>query len=363
MVKRRLLPLGLLVVLSGCGEVKVQQQATADFEPASDTRVSFWLKPEFDIASINCIEMGAPVATTASVQTESLVELHKVLIAQTAARSYQVAPRIDGSTKPTGCNTQLRTQVADASQNTVLAYSQVTLEMQLELVQNDELLWSARHRYVSSDGGLPIDPVSLVFSLHRANENLSAENIYLHSTLAAHRLLQTLPQGAEATGATGRAETEDLELLRAAGRYESLVEILEKRPQRSSYETWLLARSRLGLQDYRAAEQGFKEVILNTPENADAWVGLGLVKERQGRLDHAIAAYTQALELKESFVGRFELARLTAEVDPASSAQHFKLAGRLALNSGEPALVSRSLIALTQVQPEALTPNELTKLF
>jgi len=363
MVKRRLLPLGLLVVLSGCGEVKVQQQSSADLKPTSDTSVGFWLKPNFDSESVNCIELGTPLAKTKAVESDALIELHKVLVAQTAARNYQVAPRIDGSTKPTGCNTQLRTQVADASQNTLLAYSQVTIEMQLDLVQNEELLWSARHRYVSSDGGLPIDPVSLVFSLHRANENLSTENIYLHSTLAAHRLLQTLPQGAGVTGARGSKETEDLELLRSAGRYESLVEILEKRPQRSSYETWLLARSRLGLLDYQAAEQGFKEVILNTPENADAWLGLGLVKERQGRLDHAIAAYTQALELKESFVGRFELARLTAEVDPASSAQHFKLAGRLALNSGEPALVSRSLIALTQVQPEALTPNELTKLF
>lgn len=363
MVKHRHYFLGLFVLLSGCGEVKVQQQASADFEPASDTSVDFWIKSEFDFASVNCIEMGSPVAKTASVETDSLLELHKVLIAQTAARNYQVAPRIDGSTKPTGCNTQLRTQVADASQNTVLAYSQVTLEIELELLQNDELLWSARHRYVSSDGGLPIDPISLVFSLHRANENLSAENVYLHSTLAAHRLLQTLPQGAGVTRPEGQVRTQDLELLRQAGRYDTLVEILEQRPQRTTYESWLLARSRFGLQEYQAAEQGFKQVILIAPENADAWIGLGLVKERQGLNSHAIAAYTQALELEESFVGRFELARLIIESDPAGSAQHFKLAGRLALNSGEPALASRSLVALTQAQPLALTPNELTRLF
>jgi len=56
---------------------------------------------------------------------------------------------------------------------------------------------------------------------------------------------------------------------------------------------------------YEEAERTWRRLLQIEPNNAGAYVGLGLALERQGKLDEAVAAYERAIDLNPDYAGAY----------------------------------------------------------
>jgi superkiller protein 3 len=72
---------------------------------------------------------------------------------------------------------------------------------------------------------------------------------------------------------------------------------------------------------YADAAKQLEAAVSASPTLADAYTGLGLTRESQGRREQAIAAYQQALELEpDNFSARMGLVRLGVLTSPSPGA-------------------------------------------
>ncbi len=67
--------------------------------------------------------------------------------------------------------------------------------------------------------------------------------------------------------------------------------VIETKKERDMRETFAQAVAAFDAGDYARAEEGFREVVAKAPQSLNAQFNLGIIAERQGRLDDAQAAY------------------------------------------------------------------------
>jgi tetratricopeptide (TPR) repeat protein len=78
------------------------------------------------------------------------------------------------------------------------------------------------------------------------------------------------------------------------------------------------ARRTLGDDDQ--AHQNFEQSLRYNANQFNAWLGLGLIAEKQGKIDEAISDLSRSVEIQPTAQGYFELGRMLAQTGHAPEA-------------------------------------------
>ena len=96
----------------------------------------------------------------------------------------------------TGCDTLISGEVSDRQARFYGVYSEVKLAASIKItrVSTDRVIWSAKHTAVVRDGGLPLNPFSLIGGAVAAGMNIREEQITRTTHDLARRLVRAIPE-------------------------------------------------------------------------------------------------------------------------------------------------------------------------
>ena len=138
-------------------------------------------------------------------------DLRKALHAQLAPSGISLVPlqRIDLYIKQnlndalnlknvsaaTGCDTLITSEITDRQARFLGVYSEVKIgaSIRIHRVSTGAIIWSSTHTAVIRDGGLPINPISIVSGSISAGLNLRDEQVTRASNDLARRLITAIP--------------------------------------------------------------------------------------------------------------------------------------------------------------------------
>jgi tetratricopeptide (TPR) repeat protein len=81
-----------------------------------------------------------------------------------------------------------------------------------------------------------------------------------------------------------------------------------------------LGAAQRALGEDEAARLSFEQSLRLNPNQPNAWLGLGLLAQKQGKLDEAISDLSRSVELQPNARGYFELGRTLAQAGHAPEA-------------------------------------------
>ncbi len=98
--------------------------------------------------------------------------------------------------KATGCDTLITGEVTDRKTRFWGVYSEVRAGARLKIIRvsSGNVIWDGRHPAIMRDGGLPLNPVSLVGGAVTAGVNLRDEQVKRTAHDLARRLVHAIPQ-------------------------------------------------------------------------------------------------------------------------------------------------------------------------
>jgi tetratricopeptide (TPR) repeat protein len=95
----------------------------------------------------------------------------------------------------TGCDTLISGEITERKRRFLGVYSDVTLGANLKItrVSNGEIMWTAKHTAVMRDGGLPLNPLSIISGSVTAGLNIREEQVVRNTNDLARRLVAAIP--------------------------------------------------------------------------------------------------------------------------------------------------------------------------
>ena len=183
----RILILASVVVVHGCGEVKVVQNPSplTTIDPLTEVVSVDILDPK--VRELECIRIIDDLGTgSQNLSSEDRVVFIKALTAHTAPLNYPTAAT---------CGNTIQIKVTEYNVNNLVFASRLVVAVHGEVRSVDgDILWSARYRLSENAGSLPFDPISIGFGVASAAQNSSEDSRHNGAYLAVRRLLRALPE-------------------------------------------------------------------------------------------------------------------------------------------------------------------------
>lgn len=183
----RILILASVVVVHGCGEVKVVQNPSplTTIDPLTEVVSVDILDPK--VRELECIRITDDLGTgSQNLSPEDRVVFIKALTAHTAPLNYPTAAT---------CGNTIQIKVTEYNVNNLVFASRLVVAVHGEVRSVDgDILWSARYRLSENAGSLPFDPISIGFGVASAAQNSSEDSRHNGAYLAVRRLLRALPE-------------------------------------------------------------------------------------------------------------------------------------------------------------------------
>jgi len=94
-----------------------------------------------------------------------------------------------------GCDTLISGEITERKSRFFGVYSDVTLGATLKITRasNGEIIWTAKHTAVMRDGGLPLNPLSIIGGSISAGMNIREEQVVRNTNDLARRLVTAIP--------------------------------------------------------------------------------------------------------------------------------------------------------------------------
>lgn len=205
-----LIALVVVIGLSGCATRYVDRDV--DKVAATDSFgdvVVYKSAEEFKTKPPVCL--GVLPLTANKKEFEPTVDLRKALHAYLAPTGISLVPlqRIDQNIKSnsnetvnlknvstaTGCDTLMTGEITDRQTRFWGVYSEVKIaaNVQITRVSTGAVIWRGKHTAVIRDGGLPINPISIIGGSISAGMNLRDEQITRTTNDLARRLVIAIP--------------------------------------------------------------------------------------------------------------------------------------------------------------------------
>ena len=205
-----LIALGVVIGLSGCATRYVDRDV--DKVSATDSFgdvVVYKSADEFKTTPPVCL--GVLPLTATKKEFEPTVDLRKALHAYLAPTGISLVPlqRIDQNIKAnsnetinlknvstaTGCDTLMTGEISDRQTRFWGVYSEVKIAANVRItrVSTGAVIWRSKHTAVIRDGGLPINPISIIGGSISAGMNLRDEQITRTTNDLARRLVTAIP--------------------------------------------------------------------------------------------------------------------------------------------------------------------------
>ena len=205
-----LIALGVVIGLSGCATRYVDRDV--DKVAATDSFgdvVVYKSAEEFKANPPVCL--GVLPLTATKKEFEPTVDLRKALHAYLAPTGISLIPlqRIDQNIKAnsnetvnlknvstaTGCDTLMTGEITERQTRFWGVYSEVKIAANVRItrVSTGAVIWRGKHTAVIRDGGLPINPISIIGSSISAGMNLTDEQITRTTNDLARRLVTAIP--------------------------------------------------------------------------------------------------------------------------------------------------------------------------
>ncbi len=205
-----LIVIGLVIALSGCATRYVVRDV--DKVSATDTIgdvVIYQSAEEFKTRPPVCL--GVMPLTAAKKEFEPTIDLRKALHAYLAPTGILLLPlqRIDQNIKPivpeavnlknvsaaTACDTLMSGEMIDRQTRFWGVYSEVKMaaDVRITRVSTGAVIWRAKHTAVIRDGGLPLNPISIIGGSISAGINIRDEQITRTTNDLARRLIIAIP--------------------------------------------------------------------------------------------------------------------------------------------------------------------------
>ena len=205
-----LIALGVVIGLSGCATRYVDRDV--DKVAATDSFgdvVVYKSADEFKTKPPVCL--GVLPLTATKNEFEPTVDLRKALHAYLAPTGISLIPlqRIDQNIKAnsnetvnlknvstaTGCDTLMTGEITEKQTKFWGVYSEVKIAANVRItrVSTGAVIWRGKHTAVIRDGGLPINPISIIGGSISAGMNLRDEQITRTTNDLARRLVTAIP--------------------------------------------------------------------------------------------------------------------------------------------------------------------------
>ena len=183
----RILILASVVIVHGCGEVKVVQNPSSltTIDPLTEIVSVDILDPKGQ--RLECIRIADDLRTgSQNLSPEDRDVFIKALTAHIAPLNYPVSAT---------CENTIQIKVTEYNVNNLVFASRLVIGVQGEVRSDDgDVFWSARYRLSENAGSLPFDPISIGFGVASAAQNSSEDNRHNGAYLAVRRLLRGLPE-------------------------------------------------------------------------------------------------------------------------------------------------------------------------
>ena len=185
----RTLILASVVIVHGCGEVKVvdSESTLATVDPFNevvvlDTAVG---NPE----TLECLKIEEVVSTTQVVLSEADQKVFEsALKAHLAPLNYPIAQN---------CENSIQITVREYRVRDLVVASRLAIQLTGSIFNRSKTqVWSASYRLTENAGSIPLDPISAGFGIALAAQNSSQDAKQNGVYLSVRRLLRALPEHA-----------------------------------------------------------------------------------------------------------------------------------------------------------------------
>ena len=185
----RTLALLSIMVLHGCGEVKVvdSESTLARVDPLNEVVVidTFDGSPQ----TLECLRIGQLISMPQVVLSDAdRTVFNNALKAHLAPLNYPINQT---------CENSIQMTVLEYRVRDLLVASRLAIELNLSITDSSQAqVWSASYRLTENAGTLPLDPISAGFGIASAAQNSSQDAQYNGVYLSVRRLLRALPEHA-----------------------------------------------------------------------------------------------------------------------------------------------------------------------
>ena len=196
------------------------------------------------------------------------------------------------------CDTLISGEITERKSRFFGVYSDVTLGATLKItrVSNGEIIWTAKHTAVMRDGGLPLNPLSIIGGSVSAGLNIREEQVVRNTNDLARRLVAAIPSlkytelDADITAKT--AQNSSVDNSSSVHSFLSSLQSLQIEEQRQTLiaaltqERWAASSDRLFISEY---------LLKQDPNNALGMFANSTARLELGQPEEALAMVNRLL--------------------------------------------------------------------
>jgi len=358
--------------------------------------VEFSLDENFNPNKVNCIAIGKISDNTNNYDYEHLNKsklIRNALFGLLSTKNYEYINLTrtdyildnnqnisnDRLLELLNCDAIINGKITTFTNNYLVLYSFTSVGIELELTDKfSKVLWSAKHSAISSEGSIPVSPISLVTGILEASSNREDETVLQMVDTVSRRVMSTLPNKQKIVPnneffailnkdqqklSTIYLDNLKIQNFIETGQYEqALIESkISINLNPSVPENYYFAsKSEFLLKNYKSSIDFGLSAIAKGYNDAEIYsiLGSSYLKEQENKL--AFASFDKAIKLNpQHSMTNYNYAVINEiKNNIKTSANYYYLTGLMSLEENNNLRLYKSLKALKRLSTKNVTANE-----